>query len=84
MLILTPPYSIGGVLGEDRDAALALEIVGVHHPVDHLLVGAEDAALAQHGIDERGLAVIDVRDDGDVADVVANLSQDASLEKPPL
>ena len=32
-----------------------------------LLVGAEDAALAQHGVDERGLAVVDVGDDGDVA-----------------
>ena len=29
--------------------------------------GAERAALAQQRVDERGLAVIDVRDDGDVA-----------------
>ena len=36
-----------------------------------LLVGAEDAALVQHGVDQRGLAVVDVGDDGDVADVVA-------------
>ncbi len=33
----------------------------------HLLVGAEDAALAEQGVDERRLAVVDVGDDGDVA-----------------
>ncbi len=33
------------------------------------LVGAEGAGLLEQLIDERGLAVIDVRDDGDVADV---------------
>ena len=60
-----------GVLGEDRDALLALEVGRVHDPVDDLLVGAERAGLAQHGVDERGLAVVDVGDDGDVADVGA-------------
>ena len=59
----------GGVLGQDGDAALALEIEGVHDPLHHLLVGAEDAALMQHGVDQRRLAVIDVGDDGDVANV---------------
>ena len=39
----------GRVLGEDRDAALALEIVAVHHAVCDLLVGAERAALPQQG-----------------------------------
>ena len=33
----------------------------------HLLVGAEGAALAQQGVHEGGLAVVDVGDDGDVA-----------------
>ena len=57
----------GGVLGEDGDAALAFEIVGVHDAVHQLLVGAKYAALAQHGVNQRGLSVIDVGDDGDVA-----------------
>jgi hypothetical protein len=30
---------------------------------------AEGAGLAEHGVDERGLAVVDVRDDRDVAEV---------------
>ncbi len=59
----------GGVLGQDGDAALALELVGVHDAVDDGLVLAKGAGLAQHLVDQRGLAVVDVGDDGDVADV---------------
>ena len=69
MLILHAAVVDRGVLGEDRDAALALERVRVHHAVDDDLVGAEDAALVQHGVDQSGLAVVDVGDDRDVADV---------------
>ena len=36
----------GGVLGQDGDAALALQIVGVHHALGHLLVLAENARPA--------------------------------------
>jgi hypothetical protein len=57
-----------GVLRQNRDAALALELVAVHRALGHALVRAERAALVQHRVDERGLAVIDVGDDGDVAD----------------
>ena len=56
----------GRVLGQDRDAALALEVVVVHGALGDALVRAEGAALMQQRIDERGLAVVDVRDDGDV------------------
>ena len=34
----------------------------------HLLVRAENSALAEHGVDERGLAMVYVGDDGDIAD----------------
>jgi hypothetical protein len=47
---------------------LALQIGVVHRALGDALVGAEDAALMEQGVDQRGLAVIDVRDDGDVAD----------------
>src|ERR1051326_6405377 len=57
----------GGVLGKDGNAALAFEFVGIHHPVDEFLVGAEDAALAKHLVHERRLAVVNVGDDGDIA-----------------
>jgi hypothetical protein len=57
----------GGVLGENRDAALALELVAVHGALGDALVRAEGTALVQQGIDEGGFAVIDVRNDGDIA-----------------
>ena len=57
----------GGVLRQNGDAALALQFVGVHDALDVVLVGAKGAALLQHGVDQRGLAVVDVRDDGDIA-----------------
>ena len=36
-----------------------------------LLVGAEGAGLAEHGVDQRGLAVVDVGHDGDIAEIGA-------------
>ncbi len=61
--------SDGGVFGQDGDAALALELVRVHNALDHFLVFLEDTALPEHRVDERGLAVVHVRDDRNVADV---------------
>ena len=59
------------VLGEDRDALLALEVVRVHDPLVDVLVGAERAGLPQQGVDQRGLAVVDVGDDRDIAQIRA-------------
>ena len=59
------------VLGEDRDALLALEVVRVHHPLVDVLVGAERAGLPQQGVDQRGLAVVDVGDDRNIAQIRA-------------
>ena len=56
------------VLGEDRDAPLALEIGVVERALGDPLVGAEHAALVQERVNERRLAVVDVRDDGHVAE----------------
>jgi hypothetical protein len=68
----------GGVLGEDRDAALALLVHRVHDEVGERLrlMGGEHAGLAQHGVDQGGLPVVDVGDDRDVPDVRA-LGHDA-------
>ena len=59
----------GDVLGEDGDAALALEGVAVEDAVLGGGFAFGDVELAQDGIHERGFAVVDVGDDGDVADV---------------
>src|SRR5215471_11811447 len=58
-----------GDLGQNGDASLALEVVGIHHAFDVLLMSTEDAALVEHGVDESGLAMIDVSDDGDITDI---------------
>ena len=47
---------------------------------DVFLVSAEDAALFQHGVHERGLAMVDVRDDGDVADGIVRRFQKDTLQ----
>ena len=60
----------GRVLGQDRDAALALEIARVHHAVYDGLILPVNAALLQHLVDQRGLAVVDVRDDCNVTNFV--------------
>ena len=58
-----------GVLRQDRDALLALEVHRVEHPLGHVLTYAERAGLPEHRIHQRGLAVVDVSDDRYVADV---------------
>ena len=42
-----------------------------HDAVGHVLVGAEGARLPEHGVDESRLAVVDMGDDGDIAEVFA-------------
>ncbi len=47
--------------------ALAFDVVGVHRALDLPLVVAVGAGLLEQLVDEGGLAVVDVGDDGDVA-----------------
>ena len=60
------------VLGEDRDPALLLELARVHDELVDVLADAERAALLQERVDERRLAVVDVRHDGEPAPVGAD------------
>eukprot|EP00958_Prasinococcus_capsulatus_P018922 scaffold2262_cov312-Prasinococcus_capsulatus_cf.AAC.7 len=60
-----------GVLGQDGDAALPLQVVGVHDALLNRLVVTEHLALLEHRVHERRLAVVDVRDDGHVANLLA-------------
>src|SRR5260221_2104160 len=55
-------------LGEDGDAALAFEVVRIHDALGDALVLAEGAGLLQQAVDQCGLAVVDVVDDGNVAE----------------
>ena len=60
----------GGVFGQNGDAALPLQIVGVHHPFHCLLILTVYAALLEHLIHQRGLAVVDVGNNGDVSQFI--------------
>ena len=62
----------GGVLGQDGNAALALDVAGVHHAVNGLLILVIGAALLEHLVDQGGLAVVNVGNDGNVANVFAD------------
>ena len=55
-------------LGLDGDAALALDVHGVEELLLHVAVG-DGAGRLDQPVGERGLAVVDVGDDGEVADV---------------
>ena len=61
------------VLGADRDAALALEVVAVHHALVDVRALAEHVGGAEDAVDQGRLAVIDVGDDGEVADLVGGV-----------
>ena len=57
----------GRVLGQDGDASFLLQNVAVHGALGDLLPVAELEGLLEKAVHEGGLAVVDVRDDGDVA-----------------
>ena len=57
----------GGILGQDRDATFLFLIVAVHHPFGENGTIGERAGLLQQAVNESGLAMIDVGDDGDIA-----------------
>src|SRR5437763_17181739 len=62
-----------GVLRQDGDPTLALEVVRVHDSLLDLLVGADRSGLLEQGIDERRFAMVDVGDDRHVANIVTEL-----------
>ena len=56
-----------GRLGHDGDAALFFEIVRIHDALGDALILAKRAGLLEQPVDERGLAVVDMGDDRDIA-----------------
>ena len=55
------------LLRKDRDPLLALKVAAVHHALHELFVGAEGAVLTQEAVHQRGLPMVNVRDDADGA-----------------
>jgi hypothetical protein len=70
----------GRVFRKNRDSALALQIARVHDAFGHSLVVSEGATLAKHGVNERGLAVIHVRNNGDVANTRIQIENSSELQ----
>ena len=69
----------GAVLGQNGNAALTLDIAAVHDTLGDNLVIAECAALMQHCVHQRGLAVVNVSDNGNVAQIVTNHKNNLSI-----
>ncbi|MCU1333196.1 MAG: hypothetical protein JWM08_2188, partial [Candidatus Angelobacter sp.] len=47
--------------------------------IDHSFIGAKSAALAQHGVHQRGFSVVYVRDNCDIANLGIQISLDSAL-----
>ena len=56
-------------LGKNRDAALAFQIIAVHGAFGHGLVVPESTGLLEKIVHERCLAVVDMRDNRNIAEV---------------
>ena len=59
-----------GIFRQNGDAAFPLKIARVHHAVCHDLILAVHPALLQHFIDQRRLAVVNVRDDRNIPNMI--------------
>ncbi len=66
--------TLGTGVGNARDfrqnsnSSLLLQVVAVHETFAHSVTGAERVALVEHCVDQSCLAVVNVCDDGEVAD----------------
>ena len=59
----------GTIFRGDGDPALALKVHAVHEPFRLFLAFAEQPRLLEHCVHERGFAVVDVGDDGNIPDL---------------
>jgi len=68
-----------GVLGENGDAALTLQIVGVHDALNRYSAFTEYVGLLEHTVNQCGFTMIDVGDNCDITDVISYLGHDTFL-----
>ena len=68
ILILMPFQNHGAVFGGNGDTPFALQIHVVHQPFGNLLAFAKQTALTEHGIHQGGFAVVNMGDNGNIAD----------------
>ncbi len=58
-------------LEKERGITILLELVRIHDPLARVGARVERAGLAQQLVDQRGFTVVDVGDDGDIAQLVS-------------
>ncbi len=58
------------VLGENRYATFTLKVVVVEYEFTRSLVLTKEVTCEQHLVYKRCLAMVDVRDNGDIADIL--------------
>lgn len=57
----------GRAFGKDGDPAFPFQSIGIHGALGNTLIVAHGAGLTEHLVNERGLAMIDMGDDGDIS-----------------
>ena len=58
-----------GRFGENGDAALFFQIAAIHQPFIDRLIVAKQAGLLQNRVNERGFAVVNMGDNGNIAKI---------------
>ena len=69
----------GSVLCQNGDAALPLQIAGVHDPLHSGLIFPVNTALLEHFVHQGGLAMVNVGDDGNVANFILRYHEKVSF-----
>ena len=70
---LIPLVTDGDILGENGNAAFAFKVVVVKDKVAGLLVLAKQLCLVQHTVDQCGLAVVDMCNNGNISNILHRL-----------
>ena len=66
--VVLPPHR--SIFRLDCDASLTLLIHGIHRSIFQYLIFPEGSGMLQHLVDESGLPMIDVCDDGNISDTI--------------
>ena len=60
------------VFCQNGNSALSFQVIGIHHAIDHRLILAVDTALFEHLIHQRRFTVVDVGNDSNISQIIAN------------
>jgi len=63
------PDRNGRVLGQDRNAAFTLQVIGIHHSFHHLLVFAENTGLFKQPVDQGSFAMVNMGDNCNITKI---------------